>query len=103
MLSLLTKVHDWFRQLSTGTQNSVAGISKEEDARGPYIAKVIYLAFLAPDIVQKIAKGEQPPDLNADKLIKLLPLPAFQVKRPPHCGGPYCLAEQAGFEPAEGY
>ena len=42
----------------------------------PYVSRVVYLAFLAPDIVQQISKGEQPPTLNADKLIRMVPLPA---------------------------
>ena len=37
--------------------------------------RVVHLAFLAPDIVQRIARGEHSPQLNAQRLIKAVPLP----------------------------
>ena len=40
------------------------------------MTRVIYLAFLAPDIVQAIVRGEQPVELTADRLIRMGPLPA---------------------------
>ena len=37
--------------------------------------KHIYLAFLAPDIVQRIIRGDHPPEWNATRLIRAVPLP----------------------------
>ena len=34
--------------------------------RSSYVTRVIYLALLAPDIVQAIVRGEQPVELTAD-------------------------------------
>lgn len=76
LLALLAKAHAWFRQLSTGDATSMTVIANEEEVGAPYVSRVVYLAFLAPDIVQQISKGEQPPTLNADKLIRMVPLPA---------------------------
>ena len=35
----------------------------------------MYLAFLAPDLVQRIARGEQPMSLDSKRLLKAVPLP----------------------------
>jgi len=36
---------------------------------------VIYVAFLAPDIVQRIVNGEQPIGLGTKKLLSMMPPP----------------------------
>ena len=36
---------------------------------------MVYLAFLAPDIVQRIVRGDHPMELTADRLIRMVPLP----------------------------
>jgi hypothetical protein len=49
--------------------------SREERVTGSYVARVIQLAFLAPDIVQKIQRAEHPLELNAQGLLRVVPLP----------------------------
>lgn len=39
------------------------------------VTRVIYLAFLAPDIVQCIVRGEHPIGLGTKKLLAMAPLP----------------------------
>ncbi|MDO9315298.1 MAG: recombinase family protein, partial [Burkholderiaceae bacterium] len=76
LVSLISKAHDWFERLSSGRCDSVQAIAQEEQiASSSYVTRVIYLAFLAPDIVQRIVRGEQPVDLTADQLIRMGPLP----------------------------
>ncbi len=76
LVALISKAHDWFERLSSGRCDSVQAIAQEEQiASSSYVTRVIYLAFLAPDIVQRIVRGEQPVDLTADRLIRMGPLP----------------------------
>ncbi|MBP6224697.1 MAG: recombinase family protein [Rhizobacter sp.] len=76
LVTLISKAHDWFERLSSGRCDSVQAIAQQEQiASSSYVTRVIYLAFLAPDIVQRIVRGEQPEDLTADRLIRMGPLP----------------------------
>ncbi len=76
LVALIAKAHDWFERLSSGRCDSVQAIALEEQiASSSYVTRVIYLAFLAPDIVQRIVRGEQPVDLTADRLIRMGPVP----------------------------
>ena len=43
---------------------------------GPgYVTRVMHLGLLAPDIVQRIVRGEHPPAITSDSLIRMKPLP----------------------------
>jgi DNA invertase Pin-like site-specific DNA recombinase len=75
LVALLARAADWFRRLTSGQANSVAQIAQAEGVTNAYVIRVTHLAMLAPDIVQKITRGDHPPALNAERLIHLVPLP----------------------------
>ncbi len=75
LVALLTKAHDWFGRLTSGRDDSIATIARAEGLTGSYVTRVVQLAFLAPDIVERIARGHQPPTLNAERLSRQVPLP----------------------------
>ena len=75
LINLLSKAHDWFGKLTSGQYDSIYAIAQEEKLTRHHVARVINLAFLAPDIVQKIIQGKQPLDLFARRLFRLGPLP----------------------------
>jgi site-specific DNA recombinase len=75
LVGLIAKAHDWFGRLSSGARDGVMAIAKEEKVSSAYVTRVMHLAFLAPDIVQRIRRGEQPLELNANRLTRLGPLP----------------------------
>jgi hypothetical protein len=74
-MALLAKAQDWAGRLTSGRSQSILAIAKDEEVTPGYVARVIQLAFLAPDIVQRIAAAEHPVTLNAQRLIKAVPLP----------------------------
>ena len=75
LLALLAKAHDWLGQLTSGRSNSIGGIAQAQRVTSSYVSRVIHLAFLAPDIVQCIARREHSPQFNARQLIRQVPLP----------------------------
>jgi len=52
-----------------------SGVTCPSGRTGRSVARVIPLAFLAPDIVASILDGTQPVDLTAQKVIKQIDLP----------------------------
>jgi site-specific DNA recombinase len=75
LVGLLAKAQRWFSCLQSGQYPSVLAIAQEHGVVTKEVTQVIYLAFMAPDIVQKIAQGEQPMDLGVRKLQSMVPLP----------------------------
>lgn len=55
---------DWFERLATGKASGLEAIAKDEQVTGSWVARVIHLAFLAPDIAQATAVG-----ITSEKLI----------------------------------
>ena len=51
-------------------------IAKEEEVTVNYVSRLLLMAMLAPDIIERMSKGEHPAQLIAKKLINHLPLPA---------------------------
>lgn len=82
LVAVIAKAHDWFGRLRSGKTISVQAIATEEKVDRSYARRVVYRAFLAPDIVQRILRGDHPPALNATRLIRMAPLPmAWEEQR----------------------
>ena len=75
LIALLAKAHAWFAKLTSGRYTSVCAIAEEEGLTRAYVTEVIHLAFLAPDIVARCMRGDHPLVLNAQRLIRMGPLP----------------------------
>jgi DNA invertase Pin-like site-specific DNA recombinase len=75
LVALLARANDWFGRLIAGQDHSILSIAQSERVSSSYVARVINLAFLAPDIVSAIARGQHPPALTASRLIRRVPLP----------------------------
>ena len=75
LIALLAKAYEWFGRLKSGQSISVSSLAAEEGVSPSWVSRVIHLAFMAPDIVQRIARGEHPRELTAVRLMRILPLP----------------------------
>jgi len=75
VIALLTKANDWFGRLVAGEDNGILSIAQREKVSSSYVARVVNLAFLAPDIATAIGQGQHPPKLTARSLIRSVPLP----------------------------
>jgi len=70
LLKMIARAHCWFDNLVSGRAASMVEIGKREKVGKRYVSRIIRLAFLAPDIVEQIVKGCQPPELTAESLLK---------------------------------
>jgi site-specific DNA recombinase len=75
LVNLLSKAGRWFEQLKSGHSASVLSIAQDHGLTTKEVTRVIYLAFLAPDIVQCIAQGTEPVGLAMKDLLDAAPLP----------------------------
>jgi site-specific DNA recombinase len=75
LVALLSRAHEWFAELKSGSARSVQTISAAASMRGDQATRIIHLAFLAPDLTEQILRGAHSPDLTATRLLDLIPLP----------------------------
>ncbi|HET7237989.1 MAG TPA: hypothetical protein VFI76_03110, partial [Terrimicrobiaceae bacterium] len=62
-------------RLTSGRAESVLAIAKQEKVTTPYVTRLVYLGCLAPDIVDRVLRGQHPPGLNATRLLRMVPFP----------------------------
>ena len=75
LIKLIADTRNWFDQLATGKATTVREIATQKHMDENDISRFLPLAFLAPDIVETILAGKQPPELTAEKLKRLKSLP----------------------------
>ena len=75
LIALIAKAHRWCDQMTDGSTASITELAVRENEDRNEISRHLPLAFLAPDIVEKILKGIQPVDLTVEKLRRLGSLP----------------------------
>jgi hypothetical protein len=64
----------WAKRLDAGEHNSIKALARAEGLCHLYTAKLMPLAYLAPDLVAQILEGRQPRTLTLTALISM-PLP----------------------------
>ncbi|MEQ8289315.1 MAG: recombinase family protein [Gammaproteobacteria bacterium] len=69
----LKKALIWNQALITGQVDDMKELAKQENVTQRYVAHLIQLAFLAPDIIEKINKGNIPNELTLEQLKKKTP------------------------------
>jgi DNA invertase Pin-like site-specific DNA recombinase len=82
LLKVVARAYRCFDALVTGRALSIAEVAQREAVDERYISNILPLAFLAPEIVEAIVRGTQPPDLTAKKLVRRTDLPLdWQAQR----------------------
>jgi site-specific DNA recombinase len=75
LISLVVQAKQWFAGLSTGKYDSLSDLAKTVSLDKSYVSRVITLAFLAPDVLEKIITGDHSHLLTPERLRKACPLP----------------------------
>jgi hypothetical protein len=75
LLKAIARARRWSNELIAGTVASVDELAKREHLDRRSVRRQIRLGFLSPRIVEAIALGHQPPELNLFALVRQLDLP----------------------------
>ena len=75
LLKAVARAWRWSEDLLMGRAQSVAEIAEREGVADRYVRRLMRLAFLAPEIVEAIVAGNQPPELTAEALAERIELP----------------------------
>jgi hypothetical protein len=75
LLKLLRRAHAWRQQLETGPPGTISDLAAANGVNASYFTRVLRIAYLAPDIIEAIIEGRQPPELTANKLVRVKNLP----------------------------
>jgi hypothetical protein len=68
LIRAIAKAHAWANQLISGEMANITEIAKQNGTSRSRAGSIITLAFLAPDIVEAILDGRQPPEVNLELL-----------------------------------
>jgi hypothetical protein len=73
LMTNVARAHQWAEALSNGTVGSVSDLAKRLNLDLSYVNRMLRLAFLAPDIVEAILRGQEPSGLSVRRLCKYIP------------------------------
>jgi hypothetical protein len=95
LVKALARAHRWKRLLESGRYNSLGELAAAEKLDRGYLGRILQLTLLAPDLIEDILDGRQPPELSLPRLLaglepswaeqrRLLADPAEVQKEAPH-------------------
>jgi hypothetical protein len=74
LVKAVARAHEWAERIYSGEISRIEDLVAETGFTNRYISRTIRSAALAPDLVGKILKGQQPLDLTVRKLLAGFPL-----------------------------
>src|SRR5207302_9206712 len=74
LIKAVARAHGWHEKVLQGKALDMRSLARQARLTERYIGKVFACAFLAPDIIESILDGRQPPDLTFEKLCHDIPL-----------------------------
>ena len=74
MVKAIARSFRWRRMIETGVRATVDEIAAAEKINPSYVSRVLRLSLLAPEIIEAILDGRQPPQITLAGLLKPLPL-----------------------------
>lgn len=74
LVKALARAFRWKRMLETGEFTTVTELAEHEKLGFSYMTRVLRLSLLAPEIVEEILDGQQPPERKMADLLEPLPV-----------------------------
>jgi hypothetical protein len=73
LLKALARAFRWKKMLESGQFTTITELAKHENLALTYMTRVLRLSLLAPDIVEMILDGRQPPEMTLAALLEPFP------------------------------
>lgn len=74
LIKALARAFRWKRMLDTGEFASISELAEREGLAFTYMARVLRLSLLAPDLVEAILDGRQRPEVTLARLLEPFPV-----------------------------
>jgi hypothetical protein len=74
MPKAIARAFRWRDILENGPHSTIKEIAQDEEINESYIARVLRLTLLAPDIIESILRGDQPAAITLETLMRPLPV-----------------------------
>jgi len=74
MVKALARAFRWNCMLESGEVATIQDLAATEKINSSYISRILRLALLAPDIVESILEGRQPPELTLVVMMRPFPV-----------------------------
>jgi DNA invertase Pin-like site-specific DNA recombinase len=75
LIKMVARGRAWFEELVAGRARSLRELAERDGITRRYVRRLVYLAFLSPEVVEAILQGRQPVELTATRLSEFeLPL-----------------------------
>jgi len=58
-IKALARAYRWKQMLETGTASTIGDVAKQDGVAPSYVARLLHLTLLAPDLVETILEGRQ--------------------------------------------
>jgi site-specific DNA recombinase len=85
LIKAVSRASDWVRRMEGGEFKHQRDLAKATKLEPRYINALLRVAFLAPEIVEAVIDGRQPPDLTLGSLTGALPMSWQQQKKRISC------------------
>jgi len=73
-VAALVRAFQWKEDLVAGRVLTVKALAQREELDRCYVRRILRLSFLAPDLIEAILNGWQPPELTVERFRRPIPL-----------------------------
>jgi len=75
VLRAIARAWNWRRRLERGEASTIADIANAENLSDRYVSRMVRLAYLAPEVLEKLLLHRIPPALSLNDLMAVAGLP----------------------------
>ena len=75
VLRAVARAWGWRRKLETGTASTIQDIAAAEKISGRFVGRMMRLAYLSPDVLERLVTQREPAALSLNDLVTVADLP----------------------------